>query len=101
MPEPTDEELLDFDSTQMANFSAEKARKSLTEQRELYRNQLMAAMWISIWADAVDEDEALGSRDQINSYVAALREVVAHLRQGDLLPGGVIYEHMWSDEGAG
>ena len=92
MAGPTDEELLDFDASRMANFDAERAAELLAEQRDLYRNHLIVARWICGWADRMEEDGELGSQDQRDSFVLALREVAAHLRQGDLVPGGVLYE---------
>ena len=35
--------------------------------------------------------EPAGSEDWIKGWDEALSEVVAHLRQGDLIPGGILY----------
>lgn len=98
MPDPSDEELLDFDSSMMANWDEERARALLAEQHDLYRNHLIVARWIWGWAERTLEDEDLGPKAQRESYTLALREVAAHLRQGDLVPGGVIYEDAIGEE---
>ena len=92
MPAPTDEELLAFDTSLMANWDPERAGTLLSEQHDLYRNHLVVARWIWGWAEEVEEDEELGSRERRESFVLALREVATHLRQGDLVPGGILYE---------
>lgn len=92
MAGPTDEELLDFDTGLMANWEPERAAQLLAEQHDLYRNHLIVARWVCGWADRMEEDEELGSPEQRSSFVLALREVAAHMRQGDLVPGGILYE---------
>ncbi len=92
VPELTDDELLDFDKQRMANFDKSRSEALLGEQRELYRNHLIVARWICGWADRLEEDPESGPSDKLESFVLALREVAAHLRQGDLVPGGILYE---------
>jgi hypothetical protein len=87
-----DEVLLDFDTSRLANWDAARAAQLLEEQPELYRNHLVAARWISGYGDRIEEDEEDEPAEQRNGYVAALRDLAAHLRQGDLVPGGVLYD---------
>jgi hypothetical protein len=89
---PTDEALLDFDKSRMANWDDARAAGLLAGQRDLYRNHLVVARWICGWADRMEEDQDAGPPERLESFVLALREVAAHLRQGDLVPGGILYE---------
>jgi hypothetical protein len=52
---------------------------------------LVAARWIQQWADRLETDRLMDEAEN-RAYVNALREVTAHLRQGDFLRGGQIYE---------
>jgi hypothetical protein len=92
VPDLTDDELLDFDTQRMANFDASRSEVLLSEQHDLYRNHLIVARWICGWADRLEEDPESGPGDKLESFVLALREVATHLRQGDLVPGGILYE---------
>jgi hypothetical protein len=86
----SDDELLDFDMKRLGGL--ERApRTILSEHGDAFRYQLLAARWIQQWADRMEKDK---SQEELYSegYVQALREVIAHLRQGDFLPGGQVYE---------
>jgi hypothetical protein len=89
----SDDELLDFDLKRLGGF--ERSPHSLLEEHgDVYRAQLVTARWLdgyrerraqpSITSDPEDRFEA-GAQD-------TLRDIAAHLRQGDFLPGGTLYE---------
>jgi hypothetical protein len=90
----TDEELLHFDERRLTDYDPAKARQLLQEQGDVFRGQLVAAHWIERWANGLEGDTwTLPSEvEQRKGVIWALREVAAHLRQGDLLPGGSLYE---------
>ena len=93
MPSLADDDLLDFDHDRLAHFDLEEAKKQLVEQGEVYRSQLVAARWIEGWRERLEADESpVQSADWQEGYAQALREVTAHFRQGDLIPGGVLHE---------
>jgi hypothetical protein len=92
----TDDQLLDFDAARYASYDEAKARETLAgEHGDAYRAQLVAARWIDGWrlrTLAEDQAGAAGrSEDWVQGWDEALSEVVAHLRQGDLIPGGILY----------
>jgi hypothetical protein len=89
----TDEELLDFDMKRLGAFER-ASRRLLEEFGDAYRYQLIAAHWIQQWADRIEARSDVTEADQhfFNGYEQALREVIAHLRQGDFLPGGRVYD---------
>jgi hypothetical protein len=89
----SDDELLDFDMKRLGGL--ERApRRLLEELGDAYRYQLIAARWIQQRADSTESRSDVTEADQhfFNGYEQALREVIAHLRQGDFLPGGQVYE---------
>jgi hypothetical protein len=47
--------------------------------------------------DRLEEHAPLTGERYNEGYVQALREVIAHLRQGDFLPGGQVYDEMVAD----
>lgn len=65
---------------------------------ELYRNHLGVASFVEDWADRVAGDVAhdvgLTSHDQdyLVGYHQALADMAHHLRHGDCLPGGPLYD---------
>lgn len=87
----SDEELLDFDKERLANWEPERAERALgNENADLYRNHLAVAKWIDQWVGNLQGSPLRQGGDE--DYVRALREVAAHLRQADLIPGGLLYE---------
>lgn len=89
----TDDELLDFDHDRLAHFNLGDARQQLAESRDAFRSQLVAARWLDGWRERMGEDASLThSADWQDGFNSALREVAAHLRQGDLIPGGVLHD---------
>jgi hypothetical protein len=90
----TDEELLQFDETRLTDFDPARAQQALDEHGDVFRAQLITARWIEQWANGLEGDTwTLPSEvEQRKGVIWALREVAAHLRQGDLIPGGTLYE---------
>jgi hypothetical protein len=89
----TDDELFGFDHSRHADFDAAAAKRRLAEQGGAYRAQLVAARWIDGWRERMEEDEgSMQSEDWHEGFNYAMREIAAHLRQGDLLPGGVLHD---------
>jgi hypothetical protein len=92
----SDDQLLDFDAGMYASYDEAKARETLaSEHADAYRAQLVAARWIEGWRrrTLAEDPVASGARseDWVQGWDDGLREVVAHLRQGDLIPGGILY----------
>ena len=88
----SDDQLLDFDAGMYASYDDAKARDALAgENADAYRAQLVAARWIEGWRQRTLAEEPAGPEDWVKGWDEALREVVAHLRQGDLIPGGILY----------
>jgi hypothetical protein len=88
----SDDQLLDFDAGVYASYDEAKARDALAgEHGDSYRAQLVAARWIEGWRRRTLAEEPTGSEDWVKGWDEALSEVVAHLRQGDLIPGGILY----------
>jgi hypothetical protein len=89
----TDDQLLDFDASRYAAYDEAKARDLLGgENGDAYRSQLVVARWIEGWRErTLAQDEPGKPEEWMRGWDDALSEVVAHLRQGDLVPGGVLY----------
>jgi hypothetical protein len=106
MKRPTDEELLAFDGSNYADYDEAKARDALSREPEAFRAQLLAAMWIDGWKERLVEHEESRHRmsDEGDTFAEgvkyALGNLVAHLRQGDLLPMGALIndEFGWPDQ---
>ena len=96
----TDEELFDFDRKRLADFDIRPARRLLEEQGDVYRAQLVAAKWIDYWREGVlgmsGPAAPRHSEDWNEGFEYAMRETAAHLRQGDLVPGGVLHDETLS-----
>jgi len=88
-----DDDLLDFDMKRLGGLDR-VPRNILAEHGDAYRYQLVAARWIEQWAERVEQPSPTDSPDPSyeGGYAQALREVIAHLRQGDFLPGGEVYD---------
>jgi hypothetical protein len=88
----SDDQLLDFDADRYASYDEAKAREALAgEHGDAYRAQLVAARWVEGWRRRTLAEEPSGSEDWVKGWDEGLSEVVAHLRQGDLIPGGILY----------
>jgi hypothetical protein len=89
----TDDDLFDFDHARLVHFDLESARRQLAENGGTFRAQLVAALWIEGWRQRAAGDELpTQSDDWREGFDTALREVAAHIRQGDLIPGGVLHD---------
>jgi len=89
----TDDDLFDFDQSRHADFDAGAARRRLGEQGGAYRPQLVAALWIDGWRERMEEGVgSMQSEDWHEGFNYAMREIAAHLRQGDLIPGGILHD---------
>jgi hypothetical protein len=82
-----DEVLLSFDTSRLANYSQVNAEKALVDYPDVYRSHLLIAHWVDKWIGEMAEDPTLSGASQ-EGFVKGLREVAAHLRQADFLPGG-------------
>ena len=108
----TDDELLTFEYKRLADNLSEAeddvgglhdtwtrgdAEKALETHGEVYRAQLVAAHFAERWCEeqVADERQAPGGRSEeyLAGFEMALRDIAAHLRKGDLLPGGILYRH--------
>jgi hypothetical protein len=83
----SDDQLLDFDRSRIGNWDEERARRLLVDQPEFFRNHLAIARWIDRWTTGIEE-AGTGIPEYDEGFVTGLRDVAAHLRQGDLVPGG-------------
>lgn len=90
----TDDDLLDFSGS---SLSIAAALRLLDEHGDVYRAQLVAARWLEdcrkrrqttsqevAWPRRTNADHEAG-------FQAAASEMIAHLRQGDFLPGSDAY----------
>ncbi|WP_037219204.1 hypothetical protein [Rhodococcus sp. JG-3] len=84
MPSPT---YFDFDTTNLEDYDPERVATALREHPAIYLNHLELAQHLTNWADRLDVDIPKKDEDGI-AYTDALREVAAHLRQADYIPGG-------------
>jgi hypothetical protein len=92
----TDEELFDFDRKRLDGYQERWVNEVLETMPDLYRNHLTVAKWIDHWRDGLEDatnsPSAKGYEAHYEGMVDALREIAAHLRQADLVPGGILYE---------
>ena len=86
----SDDDLLDFDLKGLGGFQT-APRTLLDRHGDVYRAQLVIARWL----DGYRERRAASSTGE-SSFDAGARDtlydIAAHLRQGDFLPGGELYE---------
>ena len=68
------------------------ARRLLREHGDVFRAQLVAARWLDDYRQR--RKEHWSPRDDAFELGVeeTLRDIAAHLRQGDFLPGGRLYE---------
>lgn len=85
MPTP---DIFDFDSERLASYDQAGIDKIMVEQPALYINHLRIARSIAGWASRLEERNEAANDDYQRGYVQALREIAAHLRQGDYVEGG-------------
>ena len=94
----TDNHLLAFNVSPVPGTAPADAHRLLHEHGEVFRAQLIAAHWLESYLKSrkTSKDETAWPRrsndERDAGYEAAVRDIVAHLRQGDFLPGGSLYE---------
>ena len=93
MPTP---DLFDFDTNRLADYDPARVRRALREHPAVYVSHLQVAQWIEGWAERLEERSASELHDHRGSG-QALREVAAHLRQADLVPGGPLLKEIDED----
>lgn len=83
MPTP---DIFDFEPT--SGYDQDAVDRLLVEQPALYLNHLRVALALSQWSSRMAEHGGGLSEDYRRGYAQALREVAAHLRQGDYVEDG-------------
>ena len=91
-----DNELLNFAASTLAMAEAGDARRLLREHGDVFRAQLVAARWLEGYRQRRLSETAglVGGwpEGHEEGWDEAVRDVIAHLREGDFLPGGRLYE---------
>jgi hypothetical protein len=89
-------EIFDFDVERLADYNPARIDQVLDEHPALYINHLTVADHIAGWAERmvplIEEDMATDGSEFNRGYAKALREVAAHLRQGDYVPSGAFMQ---------
>lgn len=83
--------MFEFDRERLADFDEDRISEALAAHPELYLNHLRMAEHITGWAKRLErenQDGAAGGLFDYTQFIEALREVAAHLRQADWVPGG-------------
>jgi hypothetical protein len=89
----TDDELLGFHGRSVLTAEHAEAQRLLEEHGDVFRAQLVAAHWLEAGRkqrQASNEEIAWPRRtssDHEAGFEQATREIIAHLRRGDFLPG--------------
>jgi hypothetical protein len=97
-----DNDLLGFDASTLGMADAGDARRLLREHGDVFRAQLVAARWLDgyrlrrLTAESPTHSEGWELHEE--GFDEAMRDVIAHLRQGDFLPGGTLYEDEMTGE---
>ena len=102
MPTP---HIFGFNETLLANYQPENIDKILIEQPTVYVNHLRVAHNLDAQADRLAEGKFSGpggfeSDKYQQGYAQALREISAHLRQGNYVEGGylMVVEPKYEDD---
>jgi hypothetical protein len=103
---PSDLVLLAYDPAECADDRPDESERLLTEYPDPFRAQLAAAKWLAWWADRCESEDnptramAPGwpESEYGKGYITAIRDIVCYLRQGYLMPGGMHYDEMFSEE---
>ncbi|KAB7761769.1 hypothetical protein [Mycolicibacterium mucogenicum] len=95
MPTP---DIFDFDAEQLACYDQDRIDTILVEQPALYVNHLRIARSLRGWASRMKRDTPSIGDEFRKGYVQALREVAAHLRQGDYVEGGEMIINQQAEE---
>jgi len=86
--------MFNFDESDLMMFEPERVEEVLRAHPAIYVNHLMMARHLDAWALRLVEQpigDAEG-RSNAEGFAEGLREVAAHLRQGDYAPGGGFYD---------
>jgi hypothetical protein len=94
MPTP---EIFDFNADNLASYDRDDIDKVLIEQPALYINHLRIARSLAGWASRLQEGGTINADFQ-RGYRQALREIAAHLRQGDYVEGGAMIVHQAAED---
>ncbi len=86
MPTP---EIFSFDQDRLADGETMSVDRLLNDHSVLYVNHLTMALGLDRWREGVLTNDG-DSTDFKRGVDWALKEIVAHLRQGHYLPGGVM-----------
>lgn len=84
-----DDELLNFDRSRLAHAEETDFAGLLVEHGDLYRNHLAIAKWIDRWREGMEGGMIEPSEFQ-DGFRRGIADIAAHLRQGDLLPDGIL-----------
>ena len=81
--------IYDFKRDDLSMFDEHQHKEWLAAEPEQAENHLTMAHSLEVWAQNLEEDYGHHSTEERSrGYADALREVAAHLRQGDFRPGG-------------
>jgi hypothetical protein len=88
----SDDDLLAFDRKKLGML--ERAPRDLLEQhQDVYRVQLVAARWLDRYRESRSDRPHFAANSDFEAAIAGtLTDIAAHLRKGDFLPGGSLYE---------
>jgi hypothetical protein len=88
----------DNELLRLAGYDTGDGRRLLHEHGEVYRAQLVAAGWLegTRTRRLSEAPPAAWSPDHEDPWDEAMRDVIAHLRQGDFVKGGQLYEDVQS-----
>ncbi|MFD3749746.1 hypothetical protein ACFWVT_05675 [Streptomyces cyaneofuscatus] len=89
----SDEQLLNFDKERLAHWDEGRAEHTLTgEHGPIYRNHLEIAHWIDSWVENMERNDVGRHNPEQMGFVKGVREIAANLRQGDLVPNGILLQ---------
>jgi hypothetical protein len=94
----SDNQLLALNASALQASELPEALRLLEQHGDVFRAQLVAAHWLENYLKQRKRrsEEAAWPRlpndERDAGYEAAVRDVIMHLRQGDFLPGGALYE---------
>jgi hypothetical protein len=88
----SDDDLLAFDRKKLGML--ERAPRDLLEQhQDVYRAQLVVARWLDRYKEGRTSRPHFAANAEFEAGIAGtLNDIAAHLRKGDFLPGGSLYE---------
>jgi hypothetical protein len=85
----SDEQLLNFDKSELADWRPDKAAETLAgPDADIYRNHLHIALFMDRWEERLKQQDVASSREFHEGYIKAVQDIGAYLRQMYLMPGG-------------